>query len=57
MNEKEIALNAAIFAAAKLEDRGSTSYAVKDRSGTWYTMNWHDVIRLLYNMLKEEGNG
>lgn len=53
MNEKEMALNAAIFAVAKLQDKGSTAYCVKDRSGKWNQMEWSVVILLLYDMLKE----
>ena len=48
-----MALNAAIFAVAKLQDKGSTAYCVKDRSGKWNQMEWSTVIRLLYDMLKE----
>ena len=53
MNANETALNAAIFAVAKLQDKGSTAYCVKDKSGKWNQMEWTVVIRLLYDMLKE----
>ena len=57
MNKKEMVLNAAIFAVAKLQDKGSTAYCVKDRSGEWHQMDWSVVIRLLYDMLKEIDDG
>ena len=50
MTEIETVINAAIFACTKMQDRGSSSYAVKDRSGTWHTISWNHVIRILYNM-------
>ena len=53
MTDMEIVLNAAIFAAAKREDSGSTSYVVKDRSGSLHQMAWSVVIRKLYELLKE----
>ena len=53
MNTNEMALNAAIFAVAKLQDKGSTAYCVKDKEGKWNQMEWSVVIRLLYDMLKE----
>ena len=54
MEDKEIVLNAAIFAVAKLQDTGSTNYAVKDRTGKWNIMEWNVIVRKLYEMLKEE---
>ena len=53
MTDIEIALNAAIFAATKIEVKGSTAYAVKDRSGTWHQMKWSAVITKLYRLLEE----
>ena len=53
MNENEMALNAAIFAVAKMQERGSTAYCTKDKEGKWNQMEWSVVIRLLYDMLRE----
>lgn len=53
MNANEMALNAAIFAVAKLQDKGSTAYCTKDKLGKWNQMEWSVVIRLLYDMLRE----
>lgn len=53
MTEKETAINAAIFAIAKMQDKGSTAYTVKDRNGIWHTMPWDAVIRILYNIERE----
>lgn len=54
MNVNEVVLNGAIFAVSKLQDKGSTTYCVKDRSGKWHQMEWSVIIRFLYDMLKEE---
>lgn len=51
MTDMEIALNAAIFAVAKMEDKGSTAYAIKDSSGRWLQMEWSAVNRKLYTLL------
>lgn len=51
MNEMEIALNGAIFAVAKMVDKGSTAYAVKDRNGSWHQMEWSVVTSKLYKLL------
>lgn len=56
MTNTEIVLNAAIFACSKLQDNGNISYKVKDKTGTWYIMDWDAVIRELYNMLKGDIN-
>lgn len=53
MTEKETAVNAAIFAIAKMQDRGSTTYAVKDRNNVWHTMSWDAVIRILYEIERQ----
>ena len=53
MNTDEMALNAAIFAVAKMQEKGSTAYCTKDKDGKWNQMEWGVVIRLLYGMLKE----
>ena len=53
MNTNEMALNAAIFAVAKLQEKGSTAYCTKDKDGKWNQMEWCVVIRLLYDMLRE----
>lgn len=53
MTEKETAINAAIFAVVKMVDKGSTSYAVKDRSGLWHTMAWETVIKILYEIERQ----
>lgn len=52
MTEKEVVINAAIFAIAKMQDKGNTAYTVKDRNGSWITMSWDRVIRLLYEIEK-----
>lgn len=58
MTEKETAINAAIFAVAKMQDKGSTSYTVKDRNGIWHTMAWDAVIKILYEIEKAgDSNG
>lgn len=53
MTEKETAINAAIFAIAKMQDRGSTAYTVKDRNGIWHTMAWDAVIKKLYKIERD----
>lgn len=53
MNENEMALNAAMFAVAKLIDEGSTAYCTRDKAGKLNQMEWRTVIRLLYDMLRE----
>lgn len=58
MTEKEMAINAAIFAVVQMVGKGSTSYAVKDRSGAWQTMPWEKVIKILYEIEKAgDSNG
>ena len=53
MTEKETAINAAIFAIAKMQDKGSTAYTVKDRNGIWHTMAWDAVIKKLYEIERD----
>ena len=50
MTEKQIAIDAAIFAVAKLQSKGSTAYGYKDKEGKWQAMRWNYVISLLYKL-------
>lgn len=50
MVEKNIAIDAAIFAIANMQNRGSTAYGWKDKEGKWHAMEWDNVIKLLYKL-------
>ena len=54
MNDYILALNAAIFAIMRIEEKGSTSSTVKDRNGEWHTMSWANCILQLYKIIEEK---
>lgn len=53
MTEKQIAIDAAIFAIANMQNKGSTAYGYKDKEGKWHAMEWDHVITLLYKLRLE----
>lgn len=50
MSEQIIAIDAAIFAIAHIQNRGSTAYGWKDKKGQWHAMDWNHVIKLLLKL-------